>query len=45
MNKPLSSDFLKQKGQCCGSKCVNCPYVPQWQKGSTNVKKKFPTDR
>lgn len=45
MTQPLSKEILLQRGQCCGRRCINCPYAPQWQKGSTNVKKKLPTDR
>lgn len=45
MHKPLPKEILLQKGECCGRKCVNCPYIPKFQKGSKNVKKKFPTDR
>lgn len=45
MTKPLTKDILLGRGSCCGNKCINCPYNPKWQKGSTNVKKKFSTDR
>lgn len=36
---PLTREYLIQKGRCCGSKCVNCPYFPAYMKGSTDIKK------
>ena len=45
MAQPLSREVLLQRGQCCGKGCMNCPYIPKYQKGSSNVKKKLPTDR
>ena len=45
MHQPIPKELLLQRGSCCGKNCVNCPYIPQWQRGSTNVKKKFSTDR
>lgn len=33
-NKPLSTLFLLKQKQCCGNKCINCPYVPQHVAGS-----------
>lgn len=41
----IPKEVLLQRGICCGHKCLNCPYIPKWQKGATNVKKKFSTDR
>jgi hypothetical protein len=38
MTKPLSREFLVSKKVCCGRRCVNCPYVPKWIKGSTKIK-------
>lgn len=32
--KPLTKEFLIQRGYCCGHKCINCPYVPKHTKGS-----------
>mgnify|MGYP006278387813 CR=1 FL=1 len=32
--EPLSADFLKGRGSCCGNKCTNCPYEPKYQKGN-----------
>ena len=26
-NKPLSREFLLQRGFCCGNGCLNCPYM------------------
>lgn len=45
MYKPLSKKFLLQRGQCCGKRCINCPYTPKWKRGTRDVKKKFSTDR
>ena len=39
MPKPLSKEILLRRGNCCGKRCVNCPYVPKWQRGATKVKK------
>ena len=41
MNTPLSRDFLLERGSCCNSKCINCPYnknktmqkLPKWFTG------------
>ncbi len=38
MSKPLSKEFLMSRGKCCSHKCVHCPYVPKWVKGSTKIK-------
>lgn len=37
MAKPLTTEFLISKGQCCGKGCANCPYWPRHEKGSTKV--------
>lgn len=37
MGKPLSKEFLLDRGTCCGNKCTNCPYYPKWNKGSVQV--------
>lgn len=26
-NKPLSREFLLNRGFCCGNGCLNCPYM------------------
>lgn len=38
MTKPLSKEFLVNREKCCSYRCVNCPYVPKWTKGSTKIK-------
>jgi hypothetical protein len=35
----LTESYLKNRKFCCGVKCKNCPFIPQYQKGSTNTKK------
>ncbi len=35
--KPISAEFLIQRGFCCGNKCKNCPYEPKYQKGNTEL--------
>ena len=35
--KPLSRKFLVERGYCCGGGCINCPYFPKHEKGSTEV--------
>lgn len=37
MAKPLTTEFLISKGKCCGKGCINCPYWPRYEKGSTKV--------
>lgn len=37
MAKPLTSEFLISRGNCCGKSCINCPYWPRYEKGSTKV--------
>lgn len=36
--EPLSRDVLLAQKQCCGKKCVNCPYVPRHVRGASVVK-------
>ena len=36
-SKPLSKEVLISQGKCCGNGCVNCPYYPKHQRGSTEV--------
>ena len=33
--------FHLERGQCCGSGCRHCPYVPKHNKGGTLAEKKF----
>jgi hypothetical protein len=35
--KPLNSDFLIERGSCCGNGCKNCPYEPSHVKGNTKL--------
>jgi hypothetical protein len=37
MSKPLTKEFLISRGECCGRKCLNCPYLPKWIKGSRKI--------
>lgn len=34
---PLDREFLIEQGNCCGCKCLNCPYIPKWEIGSTEI--------
>lgn len=36
--EPLSKEVLLEQKECCGSICLNCPYVPKHIKGSTKIK-------
>ncbi|MDD9953699.1 MAG: DUF5522 domain-containing protein [Candidatus Woesearchaeota archaeon] len=38
MTAPLTKEFLLERGYCCGSGCMNCPYKPRHTKGSTHIK-------
>ena len=33
-HNPLSREFLLQRSFCCGKNCVNCPFIPKWQRGT-----------
>lgn len=35
--KPLSREELLARKQCCGHRCLNCPYVPRHVKHSTQT--------
>ena len=37
MNTPMSKEQLLAVGKCCGNKCINCPYIPKWIKGSVKT--------
>ena len=41
MSKPLSVEFLLQRGYCCGSGCKNCPYIPKHVRASKEIVKEF----
>jgi len=34
----LTEKYHKKRGRCCGAQCKHCPFVPQYKKGSTNIK-------
>ena len=34
---PLSAVTLIKLGNCCGNKCLNCPYEPKHTKGNENI--------
>jgi len=36
--QPLSAEFLKSRGKCCGNGCLNCPYQPKHIKNNTKIK-------
>lgn len=38
MSQPLPKETLLARGQCCGYRCRNCPYLPRHVRGSTLVK-------
>jgi len=35
----MSREELLKQGECCGSKCLNCPYEPEHIKGSITIKR------
>ncbi|MBS3157624.1 hypothetical protein J4442_05665 [Candidatus Woesearchaeota archaeon] len=32
--KPLTKEELLAQKECCGNRCLNCPYIPKHTKGS-----------
>jgi len=40
MTKPLSKEYLLNRGICCGSGCKNCPYYPKHIKGNLKTDQK-----
>jgi len=34
---PLTREFLIEQGSCCGCGCLNCPYTPKNEIGSTEI--------
>ena len=30
----LTKEYLLKRKKCCGKKCINCPYIPKYKKGS-----------
>lgn len=37
-NIVMTESFHIKRGKCCGSGCLNCPYEPLYQRGSTILK-------
>lgn len=35
--KPLNKEFLLSRGKCCGSGCLNCPYIPKHIKNNITI--------
>lgn len=35
--RPLTKEYLLERGSCCGSKCKNCPYTPKHVLGSKDI--------
>lgn len=35
--QPLSREFLKDRGFCCGNRCMNCPYTKPHKKGNIEM--------
>jgi hypothetical protein len=33
----MSRENLIEHGKCCGSGCMNCPYVPRHKRGSLEL--------
>ena len=40
-NSPLSREFLIEQDECCGSGCLNCPYIPKNKKGSIRIQEEY----
>lgn len=30
----MTETYHKERGVCCGNKCLHCPFIPKWEKGS-----------
>jgi hypothetical protein len=37
-NFVMTESFHMKRGKCCGNKCLHCPYEPNWEKNTTNLK-------
>jgi hypothetical protein len=35
----FTKEHLINRGTCCGSGCMNCPFTPKHQAGNTEIKK------
>ena len=33
----MTERYHKERGYCCGSKCMHCPYEPRHEKGNKNI--------
>jgi len=38
----FTEKYLKEKGECCGSKCRHCPYEPTNIRGISTLKETTP---
>jgi hypothetical protein len=36
----MTEKYLRERGWCCGSGCLNCPYDPKATKGNTKLRGK-----
>jgi hypothetical protein len=36
----MTEKYLRERGWCCGSGCLNCPYDPKATKGNTKLREK-----
>ena len=34
----MTEEYHERRGSCCGSRCLHCPYEPNWEKGSKTLK-------
>lgn len=37
----LTAEYHIKRGFCCGSGCKECPYDPEYQRGTLTLKEKF----
>ena len=33
----MTESYHKRRGRCCGSGCLNCPYEPRHERGTTKL--------
>lgn len=33
----MTESYHKRRGRCCGSGCLNCPYEPRHERGTTKI--------
>ena len=36
--EPLGKEYLLERGWCCGMRCTNCPFEPNWVNGNKKIK-------